>query len=292
MRYWFALLGISFIFVGGTATAQDYYRAEIFGGYSYLNIDTNGLTSRQSLNGWETSFTGSPIKWVGVEGDVSGYYKTYLGVKVTDYAFAGGPRINFGPAFVHTLFGMDSLTGSALGLSASQNSFAGVLGGGIEYPTSKRLAARVSVDYAFTHHNILGGTRVLQNNFRASVGIVFRFGPVGAKAKTTILLPRSSVARKRTAAAPGAVVIPELGVQVVSRGEYGAEVAVLAGSSPAQTAGINVGDIINSVDGTVIHTPADLSARLANRSPGTEVRIGYLLSGKWQSETAVVIGSK
>jgi len=146
MGHRLAPLVIAVILFGGTAVGQDYYRGEIFAGYSYLNIDTNGLTSRQSLNGWEAAFTGNANKWVGVEGDVSGYYKTYLGVKVTDYAFAGGPRINFGPAFVHTLFGMDSLTGSALGLSASQNSFAGVLGGGVEYPTTKRLALRVSVD--------------------------------------------------------------------------------------------------------------------------------------------------
>lgn len=285
MRHSLAFVAaVAFLFTG-TALSQDYYRAEVFGGYSYLNIDTNGLTSRQDLNGWEASVAGSANRWVGVEGDVSGYYKTYLGVRVTDYAFAGGPRINIGPAFVHTLFGMDSLTGSALGLSASQNSFAGLLGGGVEYPTVKRWAVRVSADYAFTHHNILGGSRVLQNNFRVSAGIVFKFGPVGSKAAARQPASGRAAAPLRIAA----VAIPALGVQVVSRSGSGAEIAAVSDGSPAQAAGIHVGDLINSVDGIAVHTPAELDAAVANRTPGTQVKVGYLISGKWQSEATVVI---
>lgn len=36
----------------GLAFGQD-SRADLFAGYSYVNIDTNGITSRQSGNGWE-----------------------------------------------------------------------------------------------------------------------------------------------------------------------------------------------------------------------------------------------
>jgi len=53
--------------------AQDYPKAEVYGDYSYVNIDTNGLSSRQSANGWEASVSGAFNKWFAVEGDVGGY---------------------------------------------------------------------------------------------------------------------------------------------------------------------------------------------------------------------------
>src|SRR5713101_53991 len=102
----------------GTAFAQDYPKAEIFGGYSYLNIDTNGLTSRQSANGWEAALSGNFNRWFAAEADVSGYYKTYkvdltnlalglgiVNVKVDDYSYLAGPRVNLRPAFFHALLG-------------------------------------------------------------------------------------------------------------------------------------------------------------------------------------------
>jgi hypothetical protein len=52
-------------------------RADVYGGYSYVNIDTNGISSRQSANGWEAAASGNFNKWFAVEGDVSAYYKTY-----------------------------------------------------------------------------------------------------------------------------------------------------------------------------------------------------------------------
>lgn len=98
------------------------------------------------------------------------------GVNATDYSFAGGPRFNLRPAFVHLLFGVDRLTGSAFGLSASQNSFAMVLGGGVQAKVATHWAVRTSVDYVATHHNVFGGPAVLQNNVRVGVGVVFTSG--------------------------------------------------------------------------------------------------------------------
>src|ERR1700722_6816093 len=88
--------------VSSFAFGQD-SRADLFGGYSYVNIDTNGLTSRQNANGWGASVSGNFNEWFAVEGDVSGYYKSYsisladvgsATAKVSDYSFAAGPRIN------------------------------------------------------------------------------------------------------------------------------------------------------------------------------------------------------
>jgi len=108
-------------------------RADLFGGYSYANIDTNGLTtSRQNANGWESSISGNFNKWFAVEADVAGYYRNYSGVSVTDYSYGAGPRFNFKPIFVHALIGGDHLTGSESGISKSQDSLAGAFGGGAQ----------------------------------------------------------------------------------------------------------------------------------------------------------------
>ena len=74
MRYVWAV--VLFCLLANFAFAQE-SRADLFGGYSYVNIDTNGLTSRQNANGWEASISGNFNRWFAVEGDVSGYYKTY-----------------------------------------------------------------------------------------------------------------------------------------------------------------------------------------------------------------------
>lgn len=189
MRKFMLIVGVV-LALCGSAFGQDVPRAEVFGGYSYLNVDTNGLSPRQSANGWEASVTGNFNRWFGVEGDFSGYYKIYpvnlfivnlplsFNVNVSDYGFLGGPRVSFGPAFAHALIGGDHLTGSALGFSASQDSLAGAFGGGVEFPMSGRWAVRASADYVFTRHNILGGPSFTQNNVRVSAGIVFRFGGV------------------------------------------------------------------------------------------------------------------
>jgi opacity protein-like surface antigen len=180
MKSWSAVC-VTFILLSGAAFAQEYQRADIFAGYSYFNADTNGLTSRQSLNGWETSVSVNANRWLAGEGDFSGYYKNNIfgsGVNARDYGYSAGPRFNFRPAFFHVLLGVDHLSGSYAGLSASQNSFAMALGGGVQWKIAPHWGVRASSDWVLTHHNILGGSRVGQNNFRVGVGVVYVFGSV------------------------------------------------------------------------------------------------------------------
>ena len=51
--------------------AQDAPKAEIFGGYSYLNPKDG-----DDLHGWNASVTGNINKWFGLKADFSGYYDT------------------------------------------------------------------------------------------------------------------------------------------------------------------------------------------------------------------------
>lgn len=155
----------------------------LFGGYSFSSIDTNGLDSRQNANGWEASVATRLMGPWAVEADGGGYYKTINAggtpLRLNDYSIMAGPRFNFAKgAFAHALIGMDRLQGSLAGFgSTSQNGFAAAFGGGIQLHVTRVISFRTSADYIMTRHNIFdGGNNVAQNNFRISVGPVFTLG--------------------------------------------------------------------------------------------------------------------
>jgi PDZ domain len=297
-------------------------RADLFAGYSYVNIDTNGLTSRQSANGWEASISGNFNKWFAVEGDVSGYFKTYsvnlvspstgcvyfggcsATIKVTDYSFAGGPRVNFKPIFIHALFGGDHLTGGPP-ISESQDSIAGLVGGGVQWKVSGPWSVRASVDYVFTRHNIFGGPSVTQNDYRAGAGIVYSFRARHVSEKPAKIpkpsavpanpkpIPAKEEPRQPTPPAPSgtAVTIPALGIMVTLGRSQGAEITDETPSGGAVLAGLHVGDVITAVDGKSVKTPTELAAELSNRSAGDKVRLSYMIHGAWQTDTVIVLGA-
>ena len=279
-------------------------RADLYGGYSYVNIDTNGLASRQNANGWEAAVSGNFNKWFAVEGDVNGYYKTYnikedgatASIKVTDYSYAAGPRINLKPVFIHALFGGDHLNGTATAsgvsgsLSESQDSVAGLAGGGVQFKVSGPWSVRASFDYVFTRHNILGGPSVTQNNYRAGAGIVYSFG--GRHAAEPVAQPSTQPVQTspqlRHSTGAG-MKIDALGVTVALGRAGGAEITDEAPDGVAALARLHAGDVINAVDGKPVKTPMELAKELANRPAGDKVRIGYMLHGEWQSEAVVLL---
>jgi len=277
--------------------AQDAPRVEVFGGYSYLNVDTNGLSSRQSANGWEASVSGNFNRWFAVEGSVAGYYKTYnvdlnlisagLGsfiVDVHDYSYMGGPRVNFRPVFVHALIGGDHLTGSALGFSASQDSFAAAFGGGVEWKVAPQWAIRGSGDYVLTRHNIFGSAfqNFTQNNVRASVGVVYLFG--GGVHRSTPRIDRDTTQRPISSDTSEAAL---LGVTGCSS-SAGLTVASVRAGSPAAAAGISRGDVITSIDGRPVRNSREIETAIAANTSGT-VKVSYMLKGNWLTEREVKV---
>jgi hypothetical protein len=163
---------------------------EVFGGYSYMNMDTNGLSTRRAVNGWTGSLALNLTSLLAAEGSVSGHYKNvdFSGivpgansVATLSYSFLGGPRINLRPAFVHALVGMDYLQGVGPGIAASEKSLAAAFGGGAQWDIASRWAVSGSADYVLTRHSMLAAVGVpsamaMQHNIRVSGGVVFKLG--------------------------------------------------------------------------------------------------------------------
>ncbi len=270
----------------------------MFGGYSFLSVGNKDLSSRQSLNGWEASASGNLTKWFAVEGDVSGHYKTVTvsGVSgtVSDYTYAGGPRINFKPVFAHVLVGGDRVSASAFGFTASHDGLSVAAGGGLEYGFSTHLSARVSADYVMNRHNVsvpgVPSMTETLNNVRVSAGIVYSFGGTRHDAKA------AKVAKAQPAETPNTnpqfVTLPALGVVVSLGSSEGAEITEVAPGGAAAAAGLQPGDVINSVDGKHVKNPAELASELSSRTAGDKVQLGYLHRGAWDLKTAATLGGK
>lgn len=267
--------------------AQDIPLAEVFGGYSYLNVDTNGLSSRQAANGWEAGITANVTRLFAVEAEVNGYYKSYdfdflglveipgagnLHVDVTDYSFMGGPRLNLRPVFVHALIGEDHLTGSARGVSASQDGLAGAFGGGIELRLTPHVSIRPSADYVFTRHNIFGGSAFTQNNFRVGVSIAFGFGGIRSGGDGRPQHPARTAQPQDIGAE--SVLFGITGVPV----EAGVRVTLVRYQSAANRAGVQIDDIVTSIDGSPVRSIRDIETAVAKDVTGS-VKVGYLSKG-------------
>jgi hypothetical protein len=276
-------------FLASTAWGQDVPRGEIFVGYSFLSADTNGLTtSRESVPyGINASFVANFNQWVGAETNEGTYYKKISGVDVYDYSLGFGPRVHYKPAFFHFLVGMDDLAGRGFGIRANQAGPTAVIGGGAIFKLSRHIGVEGSADYALSHHNILGGPGVTQNNFRVAAGVVFTFGHTGSAPDST---PTPAPTRATPRSVGAGMKIEGLGVSVGLGQNEGAEIVDLAPNGVAVLAGLNRGDVINSVDGKHVKTPMELAAVLSGISTGTSVRLGYTIRGQWQSETTVILG--
>jgi len=170
-----ALLALSL-----TAAAQDYKKAQIFGGYSYFRLDTQGTDSEANFHGWNAELQGNINEALGIVADFSGHYKSQdiLGADVDSnvHNFLFGPRVTFRTErfspFVHALFGVARSKASALNFDVTDTNFAMALGGGIDYDVSENFAIRLAkADYLYVRGEDDGNS----DNFRFSTGVVFRF---------------------------------------------------------------------------------------------------------------------
>jgi hypothetical protein len=333
------------LFLPTVLLAQKVPQVDVFGGYSFLHIDTQGVTGstldsdcnmispglcpagtfhvHPNFNGWEAAIRFNLIHGLGIEADFSGNYGkpltlssgaqqviNSLGIggfppKVTSYNFLFGPvvhkQIGRSTPFVHGLFGMNRLASGTVtlpsgfglppSLSGNDTAFAMALGGGLDMKVARHLAVRVvQADYLYTGHDFsfgLSGIAKHQNNVRVSAGIVYSFGSESGQAPR----PPSGTPSKPTP--HGSVAVPELGISVMpSDRTVGCEILGVSANGPAAAAGLHAGDVVNQIDGRPVSNAADLNAALASIAPGTQVKVGFLIRGAWQTEAVVKLGSR
>jgi opacity protein-like surface antigen len=151
-----------------SASAQDYPKAEIFGGYSYFHTSVAGVGF--SSNGASGSISVNPNNWLGLVGDFGVYHNTTAGVGTNTVSYLFGPKLAYRHSdkltpYFHFLLGGAHASGTS--------AFAMALGGGFDAKVTPHVAVRlIQADYVLTKF----GTNTHQNNARISAGIVFRSG--------------------------------------------------------------------------------------------------------------------
>ena len=73
--------------------------------------------------------------------------------------------------------------------------------------------------------------------------------------------------------------------------QSGITISSVVAGSPAEKAGLKVGDTITSVDGKQMKNGDELVADIASRKPGTKVNLGYIRGGK-KEEAGVIVADR
>lgn len=158
---------------------------ELYGGYNYVRFNINANVAGQppsqtfNGNGGGGDFMYGVNNWLGVLGDMGGYWATNATRQGAAIPYLFGPRISFlrrskVTPFAQALFG-GVLTSSGIEQIGWQSHFAMTAGGGIDVKLSKHLSIRpVEAEYFLT--KLPNGLNNRQNNFRFGAGLVFRFG--------------------------------------------------------------------------------------------------------------------
>ena len=173
-----AVLSVFFLVCSMAAMAQDFPKAEVFGGYSYAHLSEAGVGF--NLNGGSGSVAFNPHKSFGIVADIGGYHTNKFGVGATIVTYLFGPKFAYREndrvtPYFHALFGGAHASAGGFGITGTDNAFAMALGGGVDAKVNDNFAIRVAqVDYILT--KFTDGVDDRQNSVRISTGIVFRFG--------------------------------------------------------------------------------------------------------------------
>jgi hypothetical protein len=163
---------------------EDLSKLELSGSYNYVRFNINARVSGQPPsqtfdgNGGGGELMYNVNRWLGVLGDMGGYWATNSTSQGAAIPYLLGPRLSLRRGvvtpFVQVLFG-GVATSSGIEQIGWQSHFAMTAGGGIDLKVSKHFSIRpVQAEYFLTR--IPDGLNNRQNNFRYSAGVVFRFG--------------------------------------------------------------------------------------------------------------------
>jgi hypothetical protein len=187
--------------LAAVAWAQETPRVEVSAGGSYAREAIGNLRYVNAV-GWDGSVFENVNNWFSAGIDISGYFsspKVNLGLPTPTpissraFTYLFGPRfsrrqwIHLKP-YAEALVGVENLriTPKFAGMrrTVSLTSFAGAFGGGLDVPINSRFTVRlIQADYMLTRFRkfdtatgAFDGAHAMQNNIRASAGIVLNFG--------------------------------------------------------------------------------------------------------------------
>jgi opacity protein-like surface antigen len=184
------MLAVMLLIAAIPAYAQDTYPvAEVFGGYSYLSIDTGAdvnediedfFSNREGVHGIGFSVAGNFSRNFGIVGDFSYNWKkidlAVDNIKVSNTFFLFGPRVyargKSVTGFAHALVGgvRTKATSDRFGDFGSNTNFAMGFGGGVDVGVTDSIGIRVfQLDYLPVRAD---GTWF--HNLRAQAGITFK----------------------------------------------------------------------------------------------------------------------
>jgi opacity protein-like surface antigen len=155
------------------ATAEG-HGTDLFGGYSFAKIDEVSRHGGDLALGFDLA---GPISGFV---DASFHWGSSEGASLSDVTLMAGPGVRFGKRgstvfFARALVGVVSDKASIqvldVDISESSSRFGILAGGGVDFRVSASLAARVQGDYLWS--DVEEGS---SSGFRASAGIVYRFG--------------------------------------------------------------------------------------------------------------------
>jgi hypothetical protein len=163
VRRLFLLLGLVFLVSFSAHAQSDSDKFELYGGYSYLRLDSSPSTN---LNGWNFSGQYKVKDWLGGVADFSGNYESPG--SVTTFLF--GPQVSWHARvspFARILVGGAHFSGGGLtDLSLTES-----IGAGIDTKLTHLLSWRI-IQGDYIHTEFFSTS---QNNIRVSTGIVLRF---------------------------------------------------------------------------------------------------------------------
>lgn len=182
-------IALLLLLCGVYTVAQDYPKAEVFGGLSFSHLDTEGATVpadapagtsiKHWYPGWEAAVQYNLTKLLGIKADFSANYGKPVSVPgVTGIPSAHSYNFLFGPVvsartgrftpFAQALFGANRISlgsstitvpeglpfsGVVSTTGYSETAFAMAFGGGLDVKVSRHFAYRLGqFDYLFTKH--------------------------------------------------------------------------------------------------------------------------------------------
>lgn len=194
MRHFLALCCFVFL-LSALAGAQSFERAEIFGGFSYINqdISLSNPNGGSGVSGWNASLGFNLRPSLGVVADVSGFYPSFntgcgalCNASARIHTFLAGPQVSIPRGkwkpFVRFLIGdtnmFTGINGETSYTFTTNNSITFGVGGGLDFNLTHRLAVRAQVDWlhnGFQTSNPQRAFEEIHNIVRVSPGVVYRF---------------------------------------------------------------------------------------------------------------------